>query len=179
MVGICGDGRFFYFFKRTIGTGISDISLNGVGKEENILHGHADIVSQLIQIQILYVDTIHKYIARSCVIKTAQQVHDGGFSGSRRAENTYCLAGLHRKAHILYNILAFGLIGDIPEFDASFVVLFGNGIIGFADMGLLGKGSVDLFHGGHETLNIVYKPACHTQRHIQHPEVTVYGNKAS
>ena len=51
---------------------------------------------------VLDVYAIYQNLAGGRVDKTAQQVHDGGFSGSRRAQNTYCLAGLHRKAHILF-----------------------------------------------------------------------------
>ena len=58
-------------------------------------------------------------------------------------------------------------------------MLFGNGINRLADMRLLGKGGMDFFHGGNKTLYVIYKPASHTQGHIQHPEVTVNGNKAS
>ena len=47
------------------------------------------------------------------------------------------------------------------------------GKTGGSDSGFLAVGGIYFFHGCDEILNVIYPPAGHSQRHIQHPQITV------
>lgn len=67
-------------------------SLQLYQKKKDILHCHADVVTQIVKVPVLDVYAIYQNLAGGRVDKTAQQVHDGGFAGTGGTENADCLS---------------------------------------------------------------------------------------
>ena len=166
MVGICHDSSFVNFLKCTVRTTVCNIPFNCIRKKKDILHCHADVVTQIVKVPVLDVYAIYQNLAGGRVDKTAQQVHDGGFAGTGGTENADCLSFFHRKADILYDILIICRIGNIFKFNISFHMFAGNRHRRHFYKRLFHIGCINFFYGGDKTVGIIDPPACHTQRSV-------------
>ena len=77
---------------------LRELVKNSVEETLNALLEHeADFSSQRLQIPLLYVDAVHVDVSGGRVVETRDQVHEGGFAGSGRADHGHSLALLHLK----------------------------------------------------------------------------------
>ena len=71
MIGIGHNGGVLYLFKAAVRSAVGNITFNGIGKQKYILHGHADVVPQMIQIQPPHILAVHQDLAGGGVVEPA------------------------------------------------------------------------------------------------------------
>ena len=95
-----------------------DVVGDGICKEENVLKHHGYIIPQGVEPVLRDIPTIQQDMARIDVVKTVEQVDDGGFSSPRGSHNGNLFAGSHLKGDpVQYFFVRFVGKTDLGEFD--------------------------------------------------------------
>ena len=181
VVGIRHDCGFLHLLEAAVRPAVGDVALDGVGEQEHVLHGHADVIPQVVQVHVPDIRAVHQHLPGGGVIEPAQQVHQRGLAGACGADDAYSLPGLHAEIDVLYDVIVAVAVGHVLEFHLAADLLMGiaegirvvPGKAGRAHLGLLAVGGVDLLHGGDEVLDIVDPPARHAQGRVEHPQIAV------
>src|ERR1700730_8577513 len=89
------------FFFRCIQTAISDVTENGIVKEEGFLGDHADPFAQRSLFDRADIASIHTNITRFRLVKAKQQRKDRAFSRAARADESEIFSGLDVQAQVV------------------------------------------------------------------------------
>ena len=183
MVGIGHDGGALDLLEATVRPAVGDIALYGIREQEHVLHGHADVVPQIVQVHFPNICSAYQHLAGAGVVEPAEQVHQGGLAGAGGADDAHGLAGRHPKVDILHKLFVVvgGFVGHVLELHLAAQLLVGiaegvgmvPGEAGRPHFRLLHVGGINLLHGGIEVLDVVDPPGRHSQRRVQHPQVAV------
>ena len=100
---ICADNPagLLYLFLCGIEFSVTDIVLDGSGKNKAVLHHNSHLPAQGMNGHFGDVLVIDQYSSAVYVVETRNQVDDGAFSGSRRSYQCHALTRLYGKGHIL------------------------------------------------------------------------------
>ena len=80
---------------------------NRIGKQKDILHHHRRAASQLSQGKLSDIYAIQFDASFRCVIKSLEQIDDGGFSGAGSPHDTKGFSCRNRKRNILKDFFVF------------------------------------------------------------------------
>ena len=100
LVGGSHPGRLLHQVERRIRHAVGNIALHRIGKQEDILHDHADAAAQFLQVVIAHIDIIDQDGAESRVIEPDDQVDQRGLARAGQADDADGLAGLSDQADI-------------------------------------------------------------------------------
>ena len=79
----------------------------------------------------------------------------------------------------MHNFFIVRPIRHIPKFHPAVKMFSLDSLSRRFYIRLLSISRINFFHGSREPLNIVHPPSCHTQRHGQHPQITVHRHQIS
>ena len=101
VMGIHRFGSSYDFIIRCVKLSIADVVPDGAGEQEVVLGHDAHLPPQAFDGNLLHVMAVDVHMALLNVVKTADQIDDGGFSGSGRSHQRDGFAGTDVKAHIV------------------------------------------------------------------------------
>ena len=109
----------------------AEIVRNAAPEKLCLLQHHADVCTETLERIPSHIFSENPYLSRTRVIKAGNQVHQGGFTAARAADNAYGIARIGSKADVMQGLSALLVIAkrDIPKLDRPFApVLFAHGL---------------------------------------------------
>ena len=111
-----------------------DIALDVTGKQEHILQHLTDVLPQVGDLDLANVHAVDQNLALLDVVIPADQVLDGGLTGTGGTNEGHTLTGLDLEGHVTQHPFAF-TIGepDVLELNMTLEGLHMDGILGIGD----------------------------------------------
>src|SRR5699024_2770607 len=120
VVEVCFLGSFDDLLAGSTQLAIGDIVEDGAGKEEDILLYNTDFLAQRVASDIADVVTVDRDGAAGYLIKTRNQMAQGGLAAARRTDDSNHLALWEVDRNVGKNLFALVIVeGDIVEGDVS------------------------------------------------------------
>jgi len=121
-------GRAIQILDRGVIKPEADVLRQGFGEEESLLHDVTDILAQALHRIFLDVDAVHKHATFLALIKTADQVDDGGLSGAGRPHDGQRVPRRHVKGDVFQNgLVPVGEV-DMVELNVALKLLGVSGV---------------------------------------------------
>ncbi len=96
--GFCG---FHNFFVRGVKPAVADILLDGAGEEKIVLRHDAHIAAQTFQSNVPHIYPVNQHMPARGVVKTANQVDNGGLAGAGGSHQRDGFPGRNMKVYML------------------------------------------------------------------------------
>ena len=121
-----------------VGTAVSQVGGHGAGEQVGLLRHQPDARPQGIGVELPHVDAVHQHLAAGRVEQPGDQVHQGGLSRARRADDRGRAAGVQREGEVRQCRGVGTRVGegDVTELDDPRRLLRGDGIGRRSDRGL-------------------------------------------
>ena len=122
-MSLCRSGRSDGLFETRLGTTVDQVVEDRSAKEKRLLQDNSDVLAERWGGQVSQVDAIQQHSSLIHIVKSAEQIHQGGFATATSSDDADPLAGFNCETDILQDgAMAFIAKGDILEPDFSLEV---------------------------------------------------------